>query len=76
MQPEEAVGLLMKDKGFDNEIVIALSQISAVALQKAIATADETSKKSAEGAATPRRDAQDKSSADAAATSAPAEQQK
>ena len=76
MQPEEAVGLLMKDKGFDNEIVIALSQVSAVALQKAIATADEASKKSAEGAATPRQDAQDKSAADAAATSAPAEQQK
>ena len=46
MQPEEAVGLLMKDQGFDNEIVIALSQIPAAALQKAIATADEASKKS------------------------------
>ena len=45
MQPEEAVGLLMKDQGFDSEIVVALSQIPAVALQQAIATADEASKK-------------------------------
>lgn len=45
MQPEEAVGLLMKDQGFDSEIVFALSQIPAVALQQAIATADEASKK-------------------------------
>ena len=75
MQPEEAVGLLMKDHGFDNEIVFALSQIPAVALQKAIATADEASKKSAEGAATPRQNAQDKPAEDEAANSAPAAKQ-
>lgn len=75
MQPEEAVGLLMKDQGFDNEIVFALSQIPAVALQKAIATADEASKKSAEGAATPRQNAQDKPAEDEAANSAPAAKQ-
>ena len=71
MQPEEAVGLLMKDQGFDSEIVVALSQIPAVALQKAIATADEASKKSADAAAPSNQAAQDKP-ADTAADSAPA----
>lgn len=75
MQPEEAVGLLMKDQGFDNEIVIALSQISAVALQQAIATADEASKKSAEASA-PSSQATEEKPAGQAADSAPAEQQK
>lgn len=75
MQPEEAVGLLMKDQGFDNEIVIALSQISAVALQQAIATADEASKKSAEASA-PSSQATEEKPAGQAADSTPAEQQK
>ena len=71
MQPEEAVGLLMKDQGFDSEIVVALSQIPAVALQQAIATADEVSKKSADTSAPSSQAAQEKP-ADAAADSAPA----
>ena len=52
MQPAEAVALLMQDKGFDNEVVVALSQVSPAALQQAIAMADAASKKSAQPAAT------------------------
>lgn len=47
MQPEEAVALLMKDKGFDSQVVSALANVAAADLQQAIATADAASKKSA-----------------------------
>jgi len=50
MQPEEAVALLMKDKGFDSQIVSALANVAAADLQQAIATADAASKKSAHAA--------------------------
>ena len=50
MQPEEAVALLMKDKGFDSQIVSALANVAAADLQQAIATADAASKKSAPAA--------------------------
>ena len=50
MQPEEAVTLLMKDKGFDSQIVSALANVAAADLQQAIATADAASKKSAHAA--------------------------
>lgn len=40
MQPHEAIALLMQDKGFDNEVVRALSDISVAELLKAIATAE------------------------------------
>lgn len=47
MQPEEAVALLMQDKGFDNQIVSALARVPANDLQEAIATVEEAGKKSA-----------------------------
>ena len=40
MQPEEAIALLMEDKGFDNQVVRALSVISVADLLKAIANAE------------------------------------
>ena len=74
MQPEEAVALLLKDQGFDHDIVVALSRISATALQQAIATADEASKKSTGGSAVAIRDDQEKSAVTTAATSASPDQ--
>ena len=47
---EEAVALLMKDKGFDSQVVSALANVAAADLQQAIAIADAASKKSAPAA--------------------------
>lgn len=50
MQPEQAVALLMQDKGFDSQIVSALANVAEADLQQAIATADAASKKTAPAA--------------------------
>ena len=50
MQPEQAVALLMQDKGFDSQIVSALANVAEADLQRAIATADAASKKTAPAA--------------------------